>query len=114
MKPEIQIKLLKKLENLKLKQSKFSYNAAMAGVIFFSIIFVSQIGGMIESISFNKSNVPWLKSIFLLISLGVLLVNLYWMIESRMNKKIISLIEAILDKSEEPIQKEKIELDEID
>ncbi len=59
-------------------------------------------------------NFQWVNYVLISALSAALIFELYQFVKLHIDKKLYPILQAILDKSEEPIQKEKVELDEID
>jgi hypothetical protein len=110
MKPEVRVQLLKEYERIK-KQ----LDSKLTIPIFTAIVFL--FNGVIW-FSFHENfpdNFQWIKYVLISALSAALIFELYQFIKLHIDKKIYPILQAILDKSEEPIQqKEKVEIDGTD
>jgi len=103
MKPEIRIQLLKEYEKAKKNGDPKLAFGVLGIVILFLLSFVWLI-----------ANSDWKKFVLVLPIFGALVFEIYFLAKYYFDKRLILILSALLDKSEEPIKKEKVELDGTD
>lgn len=110
MKPEVRVQLLKEYERIK-KQ----LDSKLTIPIFTAIVFL--LNGVIWFSFYGNfpNNFQWVKYVLISALSATLIFEFYQFIKLHIDKKLYPILQAILDKSEEPIhQKEKVEIDGTD
>jgi len=103
MKPEVRVQLLKEYEKVKKNNDPKLGFTIFGLVILFLLSFVWAI-----------ADGDWKKFVLLFPIFGVLVFEIYLLAKYYFDKRLLLILQALLDKPDEPIQKEKVELDEID
>lgn len=103
MKPEVRSQLVKEYNRLEKSSKSKIHFGYMVGVVLSLLYFTFRIAdGRID------------KFIYLFVFGSIMLLQAYAFLKSMFEKKLYLILHAILNKTEEPIQKEKVEINGTD
>ena len=108
MKPEVRVKLLKEYETIKTKSEPGSILWNIISVIFFATFSVRSILGAVKN---SENQNMWALMVLTITMLLAAMWQLFIIVRKFYDKKILLLLQALLDLSEEKTYKEINDLD---